>query len=139
MQSLNPEITALHTAYLDATGYELALNAPDERRWFAAVQFGVSPDDVKLVVKARIRGIATGDRKPASIYLRNLIGDEDVLAEFAMELAAIKATQRKKLFTPGKREALESTGRPGEPEPPKVRHVSEVDWKSQCEGMRKVI
>lgn len=126
MTSLNEQVNQLHTAYLDATGYELALNGVDERRWFDAAKFGVSPDDVKLVVKARIRGITLGDRKPASIYLRNLIGDEDVLAEFAMELAAIRATQRKKLLPPGQRDVLEATGRPGEPDSPKVRHVSEV-------------
>lgn len=126
MTSLNEQVNQLHTAYLDATGYELALNAPDERRWFSAVQFGVSPDDVKLVVKARIRGITLGDRKPASIYLRNLIGDEDVLAEFAMELAAIKATQRKKLFTPGKADVLKAAGHESEPEQLPARHVSEV-------------
>lgn len=33
-----------------------------------------------------------------------------------IERAAARARQRKRVFTPGKREALESTGRPGEPE-----------------------
>ena len=115
MTSLSPDINALHLAYIDATGYELRLSGPDERRWYEASKFGITPDDVKLVVKARLRGIVTGDRKPASIYLRNLIGDEDMLAEFAMELAAIKATQRKRLYAPGKAEVLRVTGREDEP------------------------
>ncbi len=126
MTSLSPDINALHLAYIDATGYELRLSGPDERRWYEASKFGITPDDVRLVVKARLRGIVTGDRKPASIYLRNLIGDEDMLAEFAMELAAIKATQRKRVYAPGKQAVLEATGRAGEPEEPKTRHISEL-------------
>lgn len=116
MTSLNAQINQLHQAYTDSTAYELELNATDERRWYEASKFGITPDDVRLVVKARLRGIVTGDRKPASIYLRNLIGDEDMLAEFAMELAAIKATQRKRLYVPGKAQVLRDTHRPEEPE-----------------------
>lgn len=132
MTSINPQINLLHQAYLDATGYELNLSGPDERRWFEAIKFGIEPDHVRLVVKARLRGIAAGDRKEASIYLRNLIGDEDTLAEFAMELAAIKAGMRKKVFVPAKAEALRATGRPDEPEPAKARSVDDV-----FEAMRK--
>lgn len=126
MQSINPNINELHQAYCECSGIDLPLHPRDEKWWLIAISEGITPDQLKLVVKARIRGITTGDRKPASIYLRNLIGDEDVLAEFAMELAAIKASMRKKVYSPGKASVLESTGRPGEPEQPKVRHVSEV-------------
>lgn len=126
MTSLSPDINALHLAYIDATGYELRLSGPDERRWYEASKFGITPDDVRLVVKARLRGIVTGDRKPASIYLRNLIGDEDMLAEFAMELAAIKATQRKRVYAPGKASVLKATARESEPETGPARSFGEV-------------
>ncbi len=55
MTSINPHVTALHQAYLDATGYELALNMVTERFWLTAHHWGITGDDVKLVVKDRIK------------------------------------------------------------------------------------
>lgn len=137
MESFNSEVNAVHQAFKDSTGWDLPLSAHDEQRWLYAIRvFNVTPDDVKLVVKERIRLIARQERRTASIYLRNLIGtlgDQDgPLAEFQMELAAIRARMRKPVHDSGKVVVLEATGRPTEPEQPPARSIGEV-----LEAMRK--
>jgi len=132
MTSFNPQIAELHQAYCEATAYEVAMLPPFERAWFEALKLNITGDDVRLVVKSRMRGIALGERRGASIYLRNLIGCEEMLAEFMMELAAIRAMQRKRVFEPGKVEVLRATSRPDEPESPDAKMVSEI-----MNGMRR--
>lgn len=131
MTSLHSQINSLHQAYLDATGYELALNMVTERFWLTAHQWGITPDDVKLVVKGRIKRNLTLNYK-RSLLIHRLVGDEECLAEFTNELAEIRAHMRKPVFDNGKVVVLEATGRETEPEQRPARHISEV-----FETMRK--
>lgn len=138
MQSLNPEINALHAAFMAVTDRNILFTPGVERWWYDAVCCGVTADMVTEVMHARARReYSSATMRFHCLSLKHLIGDADRLAEFVDEAAALEATQRKRVFTPSKASVLEATGRPGEPDSPKVRHVSEVDWKSQCEGMRK--
>lgn len=122
----------LHQAYCDSTSFDLPLNYVFQQVWLVASKepWCLQPDDVKLVVKERIRLIARQERRTASVYLRNLIGtlgDQDgPLSEFQMELAAIRARMRKPQYEAGKMIVLEATGRPTEPEQPPARSVKEV-------------
>ena len=111
------QIQSLHTAYCEAAALELALNCHSERLWFDALKWGVTPDDVRLVVKHRIKQNQIG-RVTYSLKLSVLIGGEDRLAEFSNELALIRAEMRKHKHPPGKAEVLQATGRPTEIEQP---------------------
>lgn len=138
MTSLNPEINALHAAFMAATDRNILFTPGVERWWFDAVSCGITADMVTEVMHARARReYSSATMRFHCLSLRHLIGDSDRLAEFVDEAAALEANKRKRVFSPGKAAALEATGRPGEPEAPKVRHVSEVDWKRAVDGMRK--
>lgn len=115
----------LHQAYQDSTGYELAINAYTERLWYEAARWGVTPDDVKLVIKARIKRNLTQQFK-SSLLINRLIGDEADLAQFTNELAAIRAEMRKPVYDAGKVTVLKATHRPTEPPPADAKHVSEI-------------
>lgn len=129
---VNATIVSLHQAYTEATSFDLPLNYVFQQVWLVASKepWCLQPDDVKLVVKERLRGIVRQERRTASIYLRNLIGtlgDQDgPLAEFQMELAAIRARMRKPAYDAGKVLVLKATGRQAEPDSPKTRHISEI-------------
>jgi len=122
----------LHQAYCDATGYDLQLQYRFAELWLVASKdpWCLKPDDVKLVVKERIRLITLQERRTASIYLRNLIGTKDdqdgPLSEFQMELAAIRARMRKPVYEAGKMIVLESTGREMEPPSLPARSLGDV-------------
>lgn len=129
---MNATIASLHQAYTEATSFDLPLNYVFQQVWLVASKepWCLQPDDVKLVVKERLRGIVKQERRTASIYLRNLIGtlgDQDgPLAEFQMELAAIRSRMRKPVHDAGKVVVLEATGRPTEPEQPPARSVGDI-------------
>jgi len=132
MDSINSTPAALHQAYCEATSYELPLQYMFQELWLVASKepWRLQPDDVKLVVKERIKLITQGERRTASIYLRNLIGtkgDQDgPLSEFQMELAAIRARMRKPVYEAGKMIVLEATGRETEPPSAPVRSIKDV-------------
>ncbi len=126
MQSVNPAINEIHAAFCQALGYELVLLPPAERQWYEAIQMGMTPDDVRMVVKGRQRRIKDGVRHEECLRIRNIAGSEDAIAEALEEVAAIKAKMRVKVFSPGKREVLRATGREDEPEQGTMRPVSEV-------------
>jgi len=135
---MNATPLELHTAYCESTAFDLPLNYVFQQVWLVASKepWCLQPDDVKLVVKERLRGIVKQERRTASVYLRNLIGtlgDQDgPLSEFQMELAAIRARMRKPAHDAGKVVVLGATGRPTEPEQPPARSIGEV-----LEAMRK--
>lgn len=122
---MNTAILPLHQAYCDATGYDLSLNSSSERIWLAVHRFGFSADDVKLIVKGRIKRNQALSYK-RSLLIHRIFGDEDDLAVAANELAEIRAEMRKPKFDAGKVAVLAATGRPTEPEQPKTRHISEI-------------
>ena len=119
------EIQELHRAYCKATGFDLRLNPVYERQWWDAWKWGIKPDDVRLVVKARIKRNLTLTHK-INLKISALVGDEDALANFDNEAAEIRARMRKPVYVPDKAAVLRATGRPGEPEPPATRHISEL-------------
>lgn len=129
---MNATPAELHQAYCESTSYDLPLNYVFQQVWLVASKepWCLQPDDVKLVVKERLRGIVKQERRTASVYLRNLIGtlgDQDgPLSEFQMELAAIRARMRKPQYEAGKMLVLEQSGRPTEPEQPPARSVGDV-------------
>jgi len=96
-----------------------------ERQWYDAIQFGMTPDCVRLVVKSRMRRIADKVRQPECLLLRNFCGSEAAIADVLVEAAAIRAKMRVKVFPAGKADVLRATGRPDEPEQATAKPISE--------------
>lgn len=134
MQSINPEINAIHAAYCEATTFELPMMPHFERQWYEALQCGMTPDCVKLVVKSRMRRVAEKVRQPESLLLRNFCGSETAIADVICEAAAIRAKMRVKVYSTGKADVLRATGRPDQPEQGKTVSVKEV-----IQGMRSAV
>jgi len=86
----------------------------------------MTPDDVKLVIKARMKRIAAGVRHEESLYIRNIAGSEEAIANTMEEAAAIRATLRIKAYPASKAQALRATGREDEPERGSAVPISEV-------------
>ncbi len=116
----------MHAAFCEATGFDLVLLPPAERHWYEALKMGLTCDDLRLLVKARLRRIKDGVRHEECLRIRNLVGSEDAISEAFEEIAAIKARMRVKVFSAGKAQVLRDTGRPDEPEQGPMRPVSEV-------------
>jgi hypothetical protein len=111
MISANPNVTALHTAYCEVSGYELQMLPFFERGWLQAHLDGVTPDAVAAVWKQRQKGVHKGERRQASLLLRAFCGTEDAIASVVEEYAAIKAQGRVRLVDPARAEVLRTTGR----------------------------
>ena len=126
MESINPEINAIHEAFCCAMGFELNLLPASERHWRDAIKSGMTPDDVKLVIKTRMKRIAAGVRHQESLYIRNIAGSEEAIANTMEEAAAIRATMRIKAYPASKAQALRATGRDDEPEQGSAVPISEV-------------
>ncbi len=122
----------MHSAFCEAVGYEVALLPPAERHWYEALKMGMTPDDVRLVVRHRKQRIKAGVRHEESLKIRNIAGSEDAIAESLEEVAAIKAKTRVNVFPKGKAEVLRATGRPDEPEQTPSKPISEY-----IEALRK--
>ena len=134
MQSINPEINAIHQAYCEATTFELPMMPHFERQWHDALQSGMTCDCVRLVAKSRLKRIAEQCRRPECLLLRNFCGSEAAIGDVIQEAAMIRAKMRVKVFAPGKAEVLRATGRADEPEPLPVRPVGDV-----IEAMRRAV
>jgi len=126
MDSINPQINEIHRAYCEATAFEIPLMACFERQWFEAIQNGLTADDVRLVVKDRMRRIRDGVRHQECLLIRNFIQTEEAVGEVLCEAAAIRARMRGKHFCPGKAEVLRATGRSDKPEDGPVLPIGEV-------------
>ena len=133
MESISPEINAMHHAYCEATGFDIPLAPYFERQWFEALNCGLTCDCVRLVIKERVRRIREQVRKPECLLLRNVAGSEAAIFDVLQEAAAIRARMRVKVMSPGKAEVLRATGRPVEPDG-NVRPISEV-----IEAMRRAV
>jgi len=125
MHSINSDVNSIHQAFCDARGFELNMQLPQERWWFEALKCGMTPDDVKLVIKARMKRIAAGVRHEESLYIRNIAGSEEAIANTMEEAAAIRATMRIKVYPASKAQALRATGRSDAPEPSQARPIGE--------------
>lgn len=119
------KIVALHTSYCEARGIELAINSAIERWWFEAHKSGVTPEDVKLCIKHRVRFNNQAHFKK-SVLLHNLIRSDEDIAVLICEAAEERAKLRKPKFSNEKADALAATGRACEPAPLQARHISEV-------------
>lgn len=84
-------ITALHRAYTNLTGLDVALNMERERTWFEWVCYRrddpFTAADLKLVIDFLRRGIRDEERNAGCLRFRNLIGMPD---DFDEERAAAR-------------------------------------------------
>lgn len=129
MNSINPQIEALHQSYLDAMGLEpddLPMNVTFERWYFEAHKFGLTPDGIRMVVKSRLAFNRKSQFKKG-VELRHIIRDEDAIAVALNEIAVIRASQRVKVVPEGKASVFRATGRSDEPAQDAPRHVSDVE------------
>lgn len=126
MQSINSDVNSIHQAFCDARGFELNMHPTNERWWFDALKCGMTPDDVKLVIKARMKRIAAGVRHEECLAIRNIAGSDEAIANTMEEAAAIRATMRIKAYPASKAQALRATGREDEPEQGSAVPISEV-------------
>ena len=127
MESINPEINALHAVFCQVTGRDTLLIPPVERWWMTALQYGITADMIRDVMQSRIKSqYSTDTMRKHCLSLRHCIGDDDRLAQFVDEAAQIAATKRKRVFVPGKAQVLRDTGRPDEPEQLPARSAKDV-------------
>jgi hypothetical protein len=131
MISFNDQVNQLHAAYNEASAQECPLMPHFERCWVEMLSYGVTPDDVKLVVKGRLKKNLTKGYD-FSISLNKLIDGDANQANFINELSQIKAGMRKPKHCPSKVAVLEQSGRSGEIEQGPARSLSEL-----LAGMRK--
>jgi hypothetical protein len=95
---MKSDIAALHRAYTDATGLDIALTMDRERAWFEWMRYRsddpFKADDLRLVVRHLQRGIREQQRNPGCLRFRNLIemvdsfDEERALARKAMAYEA---------------------------------------------------
>ena len=126
MESANQDVNALHVAYCQATGHNLRLMPSFERGWLQAHQNGVTPSMLASVIKARQKRIWERVRQPESLYIRNLAGSEEAIAEVLQEHAAIEARARRKAYPQDKASVLRGTMRPDEPPTEGAKHIKDV-------------
>ena len=134
MDSINPEINAMHWAYCEALGYEFPLLPNMERGWSDALKIGMTPECVRMVVKDRQARIKAGVRKPECLMFRNIAGSEEAIGDVMQEAAAIRAKMRVKVVDSGKAQVLRATGRSAEPEQSTAKPISEY-----IEALRKAV
>lgn len=134
MESLNPDVNALHQAFCNVSGQQLPMLPFFERNWLEAHNYGVTPDDVVRVFKERTRGVNLGERRRASLLLRAFCGSEEQIASVVEESAAIKSRSRMHLVDASRQSILRQTGREEKaPETP-AKPASEVPL---IEALRK--
>lgn len=124
MISFNPQVNELMRAYNESSGQECPLMAHFERCWLEMLNHGVTPDDVKLVIKGRIKANMEQPNCRYSTKLIKLIDGDANQANFMNELAEIRASLRKPKHSPGKVTVLVDTGRSGEIEQPDARSMA---------------
>lgn len=123
MESLSPEINAIHKAYCEALGYDFPMLPRVERGWYDAIQYGMTPECVKAVVKDRQSRIKSGVRNKECLMFRNIAGSDEAISDVLQEAAAITAKTRVKVYAPAKAEVLRATGRPDAPEQSSAKPV----------------
>jgi hypothetical protein len=91
--------------------------------WDAFTKRGFTNDDLRLVCKNLSKQVNKGKRSMGCMSFHRLIVDLDSFEEL---LAEFRALQRKPIFGWGKRDVLEATGRPAEPDPPQAKPAKDV-------------
>ena len=120
MESCNQKVMELHETYCQAMALEFELTQADERRWLNGVLAGLEPDGLRLVIFDRRKRITAGVRNKESLYVRNLVGSDEAVADTMNEVAVIRAAMRVKVLPKGKSEVLSMTGRSAEAETNRV-------------------
>jgi hypothetical protein len=118
-------ILELHSAWCSSRGLDVPINAAFERHWFEAHKAGIEPDDIKLVVKHRLK-LNQATQSGWSLNVHRLVGSDDDLAMFFTHLAEARAAMRKPVYDAGKVVVLGATGRETEPKQPPARSVKDV-------------
>ena len=127
MISQSQAVNRLHQIYCQAMFLDdFELNMADERRWLAAADEGLTPDDLKLLIKDRLQGIRKDQRRPACVCVRNICGSEEAIADALNEVAMIKARMRVKVLPRGKAEVLRATGRDDAPSTSEAKAVGDI-------------
>lgn len=127
MESCDERINELHLAYCESMGLDnLELHIADERRWLSAVLAGLLPDDLKLLIHERRKGIIKEERRAASILVRNICGTDEAVADALNEVAVIRARMRVKIMDKGKASVLRATGRVAEVSDNEAKPVGEL-------------
>lgn len=111
MTSANPAVSALHSAFCDATGRALQMTYTGERYWLECHNEGLTPGDLRAVILHRKAAIKAGDRKPSCLAIRNICGSSEAILDVLDEAAMLRAKARKKTLPPGKASMLRQTGR----------------------------
>lgn len=127
MDSINPAVNALFSAYLLAMGMEMPLNMAFERYLFSAIKEGVTPLMMADVVRERRVRITQGVRYQESLKLRNLIGDDGAIGDFINEAAMIAALKRKKVVEACRASVLRQSGRSDQSPSPEPRSAADVE------------
>lgn len=127
MKSQNEAVQNLHETYCQAMALEFELTQADERRWLNGVLAGLEPDGLRLVIFDRRKRIIAGVRNKESLYVRNLVGSDEAVADTMNEVAVIRAAMRVKVVPKGKAEVLMATGRSAEPETNRVVTPGELE------------
>ena len=129
MTSINPHVQELHRAYIEAMGMDaedLPMTMTYERWWQMAHLQGLTPDAVKLCVKARLAFNRSSSCKKG-IEIKHLARDEDDVAVVLNEVAVIRSQMRVKVMPPNKAEALRQTGRSDELPTPDAVKVGDME------------
>lgn len=132
MESIDPAVQSLHSAYCQAMACEANMTASMERWWRDAAKEGLDADMLRLVIHERRKRITTGVRNKECLYIRNLAGSEDAIADTVNEAAVIRAAMRVKVMPRGRADVLQATGRNTEAELPDAKPIGEV-----IEALRK--
>lgn len=116
MKSANSDVQAMHDAYNKAMGMSLSNNPAFERYWLCAIKAGLTAEDVGHVIAYRVRQIKEGNRRPACVFLRNLVGSDEAIGDTLNEAAVLRSHLKRQAFEQSPQaKALSATGRPPSP------------------------
>lgn len=107
-------INQLHASHLKANSIDpalLPLNMAFERAWFEAMNNGVTPEMIEAVIAYRLQRIKIGVRNPECTRLRNLVGNDEKIAELLEDWAFLQSRKRMKIMDPARASVLRATGR----------------------------
>jgi len=110
MTSFHEPVNALHAAYCEAMCLDLPLNYCFERWWLGAANLGLTPEDVRLCVRERLKFNLRSHCKKG-VEIKHLARDEEDVAVVLNEVAVIKASMRIKVMDPARASVLKATGR----------------------------
>lgn len=137
MEYMTPEIQSLHLAYTTAAGLDLRLTAPFERLWFDCAKDGITPEDIRLVVRWRMKE-NSANRGNWSTIPHRMLGDDEDRAVFMTQSAMARAELRQRTTDPARASVLAATGRPTVLPDPPARQAKEVILKG-LDGLRKAV